>query len=465
MSETNARASRSFFFAILNEVNVRILSYFRDMNSRKEREEVSDRTTAMRPSQKLYEFLDLDHRVASKHDVRRAYHKKALETHPDKNSHGNHTEFQRVNQAYSILIDDAKRIQYDENASMDSLFSHRSENVFGRSVPSYFDLNAFFDDVLHKSQGEKYKYDSKRCGKSERFKQSTVETVKLNYRQVQYGLSEFVPFRMQQTCMACDGSGIGDAHKRDVKCCTCLGSGTRMQRMSFLVGISTLCTTCGGSGHITDRVTCQNACGKCDGSGTLEVTKNVHVKLPGGASQGKMYKIRNESGVSDLVFRTEYDESCRGYSFDYDSGNVYIEVPLSLMEVLTGFKKTVRISGEWKMISSGKKLQENVEKGGITEEKGHEHEQTTDEEYQRKKNVDRRQDCCYCYRNPSIPLVFRGGGILPPPKKNRDGLPNKTGDFFVKFNVEWPDEDPETSILARRLLTYRDVITRILDSK
>ena len=45
-------------------------------------------------------------------DVRRAYKKRALQTHPDKG--GDEEEFKRVGAAYAVLSDEAKRSEYDE---------------------------------------------------------------------------------------------------------------------------------------------------------------------------------------------------------------------------------------------------------------------------------------------------------------------------------------------------------------
>ena len=45
-------------------------------------------------------------------DIRKAYKKRALQTHPDKG--GDEEEFKRVGAAYAVLSDEAKRSEYDE---------------------------------------------------------------------------------------------------------------------------------------------------------------------------------------------------------------------------------------------------------------------------------------------------------------------------------------------------------------
>ena len=50
--------------------------------------------------------------TADASDIRKAYKKRALQTHPDKG--GDEEEFKRVGAAYAVLSDEAKRSEYDE---------------------------------------------------------------------------------------------------------------------------------------------------------------------------------------------------------------------------------------------------------------------------------------------------------------------------------------------------------------
>ena len=50
--------------------------------------------------------------TADASDIRKAYKKRALQTHPDKG--GDEEEFKRVGAAYAVLSDEAKRTEYDE---------------------------------------------------------------------------------------------------------------------------------------------------------------------------------------------------------------------------------------------------------------------------------------------------------------------------------------------------------------
>jgi DnaJ-class molecular chaperone len=82
----------------------------------------------MRTSRKtLYEVLNVDE-SASPEDIKKAYRKRAKETHPDKNT-GKEEEFIHVSKAYMILSDERKRKVYDETGDV---LNDSEENI--RSV-------------------------------------------------------------------------------------------------------------------------------------------------------------------------------------------------------------------------------------------------------------------------------------------------------------------------------------------
>ena len=65
------------------------------------------------PDQDYYTLLGVA-RNASEEDVRRAFRRKAMEYHPDRNKNPDAEEkFKEINEAYQVLSDSKKRAQYD----------------------------------------------------------------------------------------------------------------------------------------------------------------------------------------------------------------------------------------------------------------------------------------------------------------------------------------------------------------
>ena len=59
----------------------------------------------------LYKVLEVK-RNSSYNEIRKSYFKLAMKYHPDKNKDSG-KEFQKINEAYSVLSDDEKRFNYD----------------------------------------------------------------------------------------------------------------------------------------------------------------------------------------------------------------------------------------------------------------------------------------------------------------------------------------------------------------
>src|SRR3989338_8293928 len=92
-----------------------------------------------------YEILELS-KNASTDDVKKAYRKKAIQFHPDKNPGDKTAEekFKEATEAYEVLSDSEKRKAYDQ-------FGHAGVNVGGGGFSGGFDpsnLNDIFGDIF-----------------------------------------------------------------------------------------------------------------------------------------------------------------------------------------------------------------------------------------------------------------------------------------------------------------------------
>lgn len=103
-------------------------------------------------SNDLYEILWVS-KTATKEEIKKAYRKKAMQHHPDRNKWNKESEemFKKVNEAYEVLSDDTKRQQYDMfGSTWSNPFSwwwgwYSSWNPFAGADFSWF---SWFEDLF-----------------------------------------------------------------------------------------------------------------------------------------------------------------------------------------------------------------------------------------------------------------------------------------------------------------------------
>ena len=96
-----------------------------------------------------YEVLGVS-RGDSEEEIRRAFRKKAMEFHPDRNkSPGAEDKFKEINEAYQVLTDPNKRARYDR-------FGHAEGNSNGGFDRPFegFDVFGGFGDIFDSFFGD-----------------------------------------------------------------------------------------------------------------------------------------------------------------------------------------------------------------------------------------------------------------------------------------------------------------------
>ena len=191
----------------------------------------------------FYEALGVA-RTDNEEEIRRAFRKKAMEFHPDRNkSEGAEDKFKEINEAYQVLSDPKKRAQYDRfgrpgvgsNGGQDRPFD--GFDVFG-GFGDIFD--SFFGDVSGRRE--------RQAQRGEDLQQRVV----LEFHEAVFGTEREVEITRQEPCQHCSGEG-NEPGSEISSCTTCRGSGQvrRSQRSIFgqFAQVSA-CPACRGSGKV-----------------------------------------------------------------------------------------------------------------------------------------------------------------------------------------------------------------------
>ena len=247
-----------------------------------------------------YEVLGVD-KTASADEIKKAYRKKAIQYHPDKNPGDKEAEekFKEAAEAYEVLSDPQKRQRYDQfghagvngaggfggsSMTMDDIFQNLGD-IFGGHFGGFSggSFSDFFGGGSSRGRGRRM-----RKGSDLRVK------VKLTLAEVASGTEKKLKVAKYVQCEHCNGSGSRDG--RTQTCSTCRGTGyvTQMQR-TILGQMQTQspCPTCGGEGQtIVDK------CPYCNGEGIVRGEEIITVKIPAGVAEGMQLSMSGKGNAA-----------------------------------------------------------------------------------------------------------------------------------------------------------------------
>lgn len=294
-----------------------------------------------------YEVLGVA-KTANAEEIKKAYRKKAIKYHPDKNPGDKDAEekFKEAAEAYEVLSDPQKRQRYDQfghagmggaggfsggGMSMEDIFSHFGD-IFGGAG---FDLGDLFGGG-GRSRGPRV-----RRGSDMRVK------VRLTLEEIATGCEKKIKVRKHVQCAKCNGTGSEDG--RTETCPTCKGSGrtVRQQRGIFgMMQVQTECETCHGEGQII-----KNKCSKCHGEGVTREEEIITIPIPAGVAAGMQLTMQGKGNAAtrggvpgDLLVLIEEEEHKDFIRQDSDLVyNLLLDVPTA---ILGGQVQIPTLSGE-----------------------------------------------------------------------------------------------------------------------
>ena len=261
-----------------------------------------------------YEVLGVD-KTATADDIKKAYRKKAIQYHPDKNPGDKEAEekFKEAAEAYEVLSDPQKRQRYDQFgfAGMGgqggfSTGGFSMEDIFSRFGDLFADAGFEFNGGHFSSF-----FGGNRGARVQRGSDLRVK-VRLTLEEIATGVDKKIKVRKMVPCSHCGGTGSADG-KGGETCPTCKGSGrvVHTQRGIFgMMQVQDACSTCHGEGKVI-----RNKCTYCGGEGIVRDEEIINIHIPAGVTGGMQIPMQGKGNAAphggvpgDLLVLVEEEE-------------------------------------------------------------------------------------------------------------------------------------------------------------
>ncbi len=255
-----------------------------------------------RKKEDYYELLGVA-KGAGEEELKKAYRKKAVQFHPDKNPGNKEAEemFKKVSEAYEVLKDPEKRAAYDRYghaAFQQAGGGPRGAGGFGGGFHDPFDI---FREVFGQGGGgifEQFFGGEGNGGGAARGSDLRYD-LEITLEEAARGVEKEISFRRLGGCSHCRGTGAEPGSKK-ATCPTCRGAGQVTTSRGFF-HVRQVCPTCHGSGSSFEK-----ACVKCRGDGRLNETAKINVRIPAGVDTGS--KLRSQgNGEGGVLGGSEGD--------------------------------------------------------------------------------------------------------------------------------------------------------------
>ena len=245
-----------------------------------------------------YEVLGVA-KTATAEEIKKAYRKKAIQYHPDKNPGDKEAEekFKEAAEAYEVLSDPQKRQRYDQ-------FGFAGMSGVGGFSGGDFSMQDIFSQFgdLFESWGmgggnfsSFFGGGSSRGGQRVRRGTDLRVKVRLTLEEIATGVEKKIKVKKLVECKHCQGTGSADGSGGET-CPTCKGSGrvVRTQRGIFgMMQVQEACPTCHGEGRII-----KNKCTHCGGDGVVRDEEIITIKIPAGVSGGMQIPVQGKGNAA-----------------------------------------------------------------------------------------------------------------------------------------------------------------------
>ena len=280
--------------------------------------------------QDYYEVLKIN-KNATATEIKKAYRKKALKYHPDKNPNDKAAEekFKQAAEAYEVLSDPDKKSRYDQ-------FGHQAfeggAGGFGGGGMNMDDIFSQFGDISGGGFGGGF---SGFGGQRQRVvKGSNLRIrVKLTLEDIANGIEKKI--KVKRKIIA-----SGTTYKT---CSTCNGSGQVTRITNTILGrmqTASPCNTCGGAGQMIDKKPAGT-----DSQGLIISEETVSIKIPAGVVDGMQLKVAGKGNAApgngiagDLLVAIQEEEHA---TLQREGDNLHYDLYVSVPDAVLGMSKEI----------------------------------------------------------------------------------------------------------------------------
>jgi len=288
---------------------------------------------------------------ASDSEIKSVARKLMAENHPDRNPNDPKAEerYKAVGEAKDVLLDKAKRKEYDETRR---LFANGGRRFGGGGAGggnfggfggdgAEFNLGDLFDAAPQTGGanigdlfGGLFGRGAQQPRPSRPRRGNDLETeTELSFLEATKGVAMPLRLTSPAPCTNCHGSGARPGTSPKV-CPNCNGAGV-INRNQGAFGFSEPCTECRGTGSIIEE-----PCEECGGKGATTRTRTINVRIPPGVEDGQRIRLagQGEAGLrgapSGDLFVTVHVRPDKVFGRTGD--DLTVTVPVSFHELALG---------------------------------------------------------------------------------------------------------------------------------
>ncbi|WWC89526.1 uncharacterized protein L201_004450 [Kwoniella dendrophila CBS 6074] len=344
---------------------------------------------------------------ASDAEIKKAYKKKAMQHHPNPDNPQAHETFQKIGQAYETLSNPNDRASYDSHGpdgpprgggmggggmDMDDLF----EQMFGGGFGG---IGGGFEFEMGGGGGGGGGPSRRKPTKGK----DTIIAYDISLEDVYKGKKVIMNLERDRICQGCKGSGARSG-VQPKECGNCEGKGTiltdRHIAPGFLGKVKSPCPSCNGQGK---KIREKEKCKKCKGLKVTKEKKRIEFMIDPGTEDGERIALRGEGDeepdipAGDIIFLIRHLPHPSFKPQPHSPGSLSILISIRLSESLLGFSRILFIHLDGRGIKIESKKGERIIK----------------------------PNSIYIIKNEGLPI--RGT--------------SRKGDIYIKFDVEFPNED------------------------